>query len=128
MNNATNSIDNCHLSLCNSFDEIILSRKVNDEKHIDVTTLLISKIDIEKKQIVYKHKFSRPDIIVLIDFNRNGYVDFAQISSINEDYDFELCFSDIDDSIFDARDKMYMEISEHISCILKDCNFFSERM
>ena len=89
---------------------------------------MISKIDIEKKQIVYEHKFSSPDIIVLIDFSRDGYVEFAQISSIKEDSDFKICFSDVDDSVFDARDKMYMEISEHISCILKDCNFSSDRM
>ena len=48
--------------------------------------------------------------------------------SLKENYDFDICIAEVNGDVFDPREKIYIEISEHVSCILKDCNFFSDRI
>ena len=128
-NSFANSYQDCHLRLCDDFDQYITYNKVNDELHIDVTILKLEEINKEEKQIIYKHKFQKLiDINVLIEFNRNEYVSYARIWSLKENYDFDICIAEVNGDVFDPREKIYIEISEHVSCILKDCNFFSDRI
>ena len=128
-NSFSNYFQDCNSRLCYDFDTYITKNKVNDELHIDVTILKLVEIRKEEKQIFYEHKFQNlVDINIQIDFNNNGYVSYAKIWSLKENYDFDICFAEINANNFNTKDKLYIEISEHVSCILEDCNFFSNRI
>ena len=80
-NSFANSYQDCHLRLCDDFDQYLTYNKVNDEMHIDVTILKLVEINKEEKQIIYKHKFQNLiDINVLIEVLLKPY--FSSITNV----------------------------------------------
>ena len=113
----------CSQLVCENFNELINSKEVGEELHLDVTFFILTEINIEKKQIIYNHEYEAYDMKILFQYDDLGNINYCSFKSIIGEYEAEICITDFIGNLKEKKEQFDRLISKHVSCFLGDCMF-----